>query len=102
MRVAIDDAGTVVVSGVIDVETCDTFDRTLRSALDGATRSLVIDMTGVEFMDSSGLRVLLSVHERCVADDVDLRFAPSPAVRRLLEITGLAAGGFGDGELCPD
>jgi anti-sigma B factor antagonist len=52
---------------------------------------LRVDLAAVEFIDSSGLRVLLTTHE-----DQELRgarfelIAPSEAVRRLLELTSLA------------
>lgn len=51
---------------------------------------VVLDLSGVTFVDSSGLRVLLTARERF--DDLGIRFtlrAPSESVRRLLEITNL-------------
>jgi anti-anti-sigma factor len=55
-------------------------------------RGLVLDMSGVDFIDSAGLGLLLATHERLRAAQVRLQLAdPSPAVLRMLELTG--AGG---------
>ncbi|TDQ52308.1 anti-anti-sigma factor [Actinorugispora endophytica] len=58
---------------------------------DGAAR-LVVDMSGVEFCDSTGLSVLLSAMERARERGGDLELAaPRSAVVKILEITGLDA-----------
>jgi len=89
--VEIDADGNVQVSGVIDIETGDALAYVVRAALSRADGSLVVDMSSVEFMDSSGLGVLLSLQAECARRGIELRVAdPSPAVRRLAEITGLA------------
>ena len=55
-------------------------------------RNLVIDLDGVEFIDSAGLGLLLATHERLRAAQVRLELAnPSPSVRRMLELTGAGA-----------
>jgi len=81
----------LVVSGELDPHTAPT----LRGAVDGAvtdaTTSLVFDVAGLLFIDSSGLRVIISAH-KAMADrggSLTLR-SPSPNTLRLLEITGLA------------
>jgi anti-sigma B factor antagonist len=90
LHVVTDDDGALVVSGVVDVATCDDLDRALVQLLDDASGQVVINMAGVEFMDSSGLRVLLTVQRRCVDRGLDFRLVdPSSRVRLLLEITGL-------------
>jgi len=52
-------------------------------------RALVVDMDGVEFMDSSGLGLLLATQQRLRADGIRFLVAnPSGGVRRMLELTG--------------
>jgi anti-anti-sigma factor len=52
-------------------------------------RSLVIDLDGVEFIDSSGLGLLLATHDRLRTAQLELVLAnPSASVRRMLELTG--------------
>ena len=50
-----------------------------------------IDLRDVTFIDSSGLRVIVEAHQRRLEDDrVLVLRSPSPAVQRLLEISGVA------------
>jgi anti-anti-sigma factor len=51
---------------------------------------LLLDLAGVEFMDSIGLAVLLTARQR--ATDAGCRFlvsSTSPAIAKLFEMTGL-------------
>ena len=89
-RLSLDDgAGSVLVaSGVIDAHTAAE----LAAALDdrGIDADLHLDLTRVDFIDSSGLRVLVAAHH--ALDEGGHRLvleAASEAVVRLLEITGL-------------
>lgn len=47
------------LSGEIDLSTVERVEERVRSALDGKTSVLVIDLRDVTFMDSSGLRLVL-------------------------------------------
>jgi anti-sigma B factor antagonist len=54
-------------------------------------RRVVLDLSGTDFIDSSGLRAMLSAREQFEARGCEFTLrAPSPAVTRLLEITALA------------
>ena len=82
-----DDDGVVRAVGEIDASTCGQLDEMLLT-LD-STVPVRVDLSGVTFMDSSGLRVLIAHHDSR-ADDRCLKIVnPSQQVRRLLEITGL-------------
>ncbi|GHH65187.1 anti-sigma-B factor antagonist [Streptosporangium violaceochromogenes] len=51
---------------------------------------VVIDMSGVEFCDSTGMNVLLSALKRLRERGGSLELAaPRPAVRKILQVTGL-------------
>jgi anti-anti-sigma factor len=53
-------------------------------------RHILVDMAGVGFIDSSGLKVLLAQRMRMVESDGSIYICnPSEAVRRLIETTGL-------------
>ncbi|MFF9066660.1 STAS domain-containing protein [Streptomyces sp. NPDC014891] len=90
--VTIRDAGTAVLSlgGELDMETAPLLEGSLGEQLRDGRAHVVLDLTGLEFMDSSGLNVLIrAVHKaRGVGGDVYLA-APTSAVRRILEITGV-------------
>jgi anti-sigma B factor antagonist len=72
----------------MDAHTCGELSETLDPLPQGDDVSL--DLSGVSFMDSSGIRVLVDAHNR--ADAVGRRLViewPSSAVQRVLEISGL-------------
>lgn len=80
------DEGLALV-GEVDAHTAPA----LAEAIDASERSpLVIDMSDVGFLDSSGLRVLIEAHRSADADGRTVQLSqPSPAVSRLLEISGI-------------
>lgn len=49
---------------------------------------LVLNLAGVDFIDSAGLGLVVSVHRKALERDARVAFcAPSPQVRTLLELT---------------
>lgn len=79
---------TVVhVEGSVDAATAPALDDAIEKArLNGIP--VVVDLSAVDFMDSSGLSVLVAANGSNGATALVLR-RPSRAVRRVLEITGL-------------
>ena len=76
------------LNGEIDAHTAPTLERTL-AQLPGDVAT--IDVAGVTFMDSSGLRVLMAATLRARESGGDLIIAhPTPGIVRLVEISGLS------------
>jgi stage II sporulation protein AA (anti-sigma F factor antagonist) len=84
------DRATLGVRGELDAYSAPGLeDQIARLSAEGV-KQIVLDLSATAFLDSSGLRAILT-SQRNVADDggqFTLR-APSEAVTRLLEITGL-------------
>ena len=82
--------GELQVSGEIDAHSSASFGSALVAAGQDS-RAVKVDMSGVTFMDSSGLRVLVEAQQRAEAGGptVVLR-APSRQIVRLLDLAGLA------------
>jgi anti-anti-sigma factor len=61
-----DEEGTYVVrlSGELDMSSCDELDAELRKAEDSAARRILLDVEGLEFIDSSGLQAILRAKRR--------------------------------------
>jgi anti-sigma B factor antagonist len=84
------DTRVISVSGEIHVTTAPEFSQRLNDAIAAGTRGVVIDMSGVEFIDSTGLSVLLNGLRRVTRADGRLSLVVSnPTVLRLFEITKL-------------
>ena len=81
----------LVIRGELDPHTAPQLDDELAALIhdDGVT-TLVLDVAGIDFIDSSGLRSLIRAQQTIAARGgaVVLR-APSAATLRLLEITNL-------------
>lgn len=80
---------TLTLAGEVDPHTSDQLDQAVDDALVDGTR-LVLDLGGVTFIDSAGLRSLIRAQRRSdeVGGSLVLR-APRPSTLRVLEITGL-------------
>jgi anti-sigma B factor antagonist len=85
-----DQTRVISVSGEIHVTTAPEFSSRLNDAIAAGTRGVVIDMSGVEFIDSTGLSVLLNGLRRVTRADGQMSLVVSnPTVLRLFEITKL-------------
>ncbi len=79
------------VSGEIDILTSPILDERLQMTLGGGVSSIVVDLSGVTFLDSTGLSVLIAGLKRCQDAGGQMRLvSPRPNVRKVFEITGLA------------
>ena len=81
------------VHGEIDLYTVPRLQRELAGVLaaDVPVR-LVVDLSGVDFCDSTGVNVLLAAHRQARESGGDLELAaPRPSVRKILQVTGLEA-----------
>jgi len=83
-------AVVLAVSGEIDLLTSDEFDAQLKSVLTPPNETVVLDLSGVRFLSSAGLSVLLASAEAAKASDIAFRLVTKERViLRPLEITGL-------------
>lgn len=88
-----DDRGcaVVAVAGELDVYSVPRLQSELRRVMATGRFTVVVDLTDVAFMDSSGLGVLVSAHKRMLAVRGTLRVVTDqPLVLKLLRITSLA------------
>lgn len=83
------DPARIGVRGELDAHTATALTDHL-TAWSPADSELVLDLSEVSFIDSSGLRVLIETHQRGAECSHGLVLdSPSHTVRRLLEIAGL-------------
>jgi len=87
LSVDVDTSGALVVYGDIDIAGGPRLESYVSRSADGMP--IVLDLRGVDFVDSSGLRTLLSAARRARRDGTYVRLRNvGAAVRRMLEITG--------------
>jgi anti-sigma B factor antagonist len=84
------DRAVVELRGELDIANSDDLRERLRAIRRSHGERLILDLSGLEFMDSHGLSVIINCYKAAVAAGGDLSLAaPRPVVRRTLEITGL-------------
>jgi len=85
-----DQTALVVVSGELDLASGPALEHELARALASRPRVLVIDLRELEFIDSTGLSILIKAHQRAQAEGRRFAVVKGPSqVQRLLGLTGL-------------
>ncbi len=86
---AVDPTGVPIVtlSGELDSSNAHSLEATVASITAQHPEQLIFDVSGLRFMDSAGIALLIGAASK--VDAVHLR-NPSPIVRRVVEITGLS------------
>ncbi|AXI81152.1 STAS domain-containing protein [Peterkaempfera bronchialis] len=80
----------VSVAGELDVDTATELHYQLANQLHHGRRHLVLDLTAVPFMDSSGLNIVIRTQQETRRVGGSLRLAgPTAAVRRIIDLTGV-------------
>ncbi|MFE2754667.1 STAS domain-containing protein [Actinosynnema sp. NPDC059335] len=85
-------AGVVVVAvaGELDMATTPAVEGHVRAVLGRPVRVLVLDLSGVTFLGSTGINMLIALRAACVAEDTALRLVvTTKVVRQPLQLTGL-------------
>jgi anti-sigma B factor antagonist len=84
------DAAHVTLSGDLDLSTAKRAEQAIEDAENAGHKTVVIDLRGLSFMDSTGLRVIVSADKRARRSNRRAVIIQGPAaVRRVFEITRL-------------
>lgn len=86
-----EDVALLTVEGYLDVDTATEFQHHLANQLHHGRRHFLLDLSAVPFMDSSGMNIILRVYQeaRELPGSVHI-ISPTPAVRRILDLTGVS------------
>jgi anti-anti-sigma factor len=80
-------AYTIRVAGQIDFTTAPQLAATLQRS---DSTPICLDLTGVTFMDSLGIAVLIAAHRRAVERGAEFTVRnPAPILKKLFEVTNL-------------
>ena len=86
-----DESVVVTVRGNLDIDATPVVGTTLDQVLDRPQPHVVVDLSGVEFCDSTGLSAFVVGHKRAVAAGGWLRLAAASAwLQSLMETVGLS------------
>jgi anti-sigma B factor antagonist len=86
-----DDAVLIGVSGELDLASSPELERELERGAASDISLLIIDLRNLEFMDSTGLSVLVRAHQKATQSGKRFAIVKGPQqVQRLLSLTGVA------------
>ena len=87
----VDGGTTLSLTGVLDFATAEMLTVEIAKTPVNQGGCLTIDLTELEFIDSTGIALLVSVFRHFNAEDRGFKLVPSraDAVRRVMEVTGL-------------
>jgi anti-anti-sigma factor len=80
----------IAVSGELDLATSPTLEESLERVFESRAPVVVLDLRELDFMDSTGLSVLIRAHQ--TAENAERRLLlvkGPPQVQRLLSLTGV-------------
>ena len=80
---------TLEITGRLDTTTAPNLESAINELLED-TKELVFDMSGVEYISSAGIRVLLGAHKKMNSNQGAIRIEKAnDIVREVFEMTGL-------------
>ena len=85
-----DTAVTVSVTGELDIVTRPVFDIYLEVILSGGPGQIIVDLSGLSFIDASGLGALATLYSRAGYEQMPVLLTGVPArILQLIKIVGL-------------
>jgi len=85
-----EEVAVIALSGEVDVYTSPRVKQEVVDLLNAGTTRLIVDLSGVEYLDSTGLGVLIGGLKRARERDGDLKLVcDNLRILRIFEITGL-------------
>lgn len=92
MNIDIQIEGNAIIAAVhgrVDTISAPTFENTVSAALNGQEKLLIFDLSGLEYISSAGLRVIISAAKTLRGKGGEIRLAAtSGPVKKVLQISG--------------
>jgi anti-sigma B factor antagonist len=86
------DRVVLALDGELDMASAPMLERAVEEAGTGESSTVVLDLHHLEFIDSTGLRIILSARRQCQERGQELAVTQgSQQVERLLSVTGMSA-----------
>lgn len=84
----------VAPEGQIDLHNAGALRHAILSAFESDTPGVVLDLSGVDFLDSAGIGILVGAYRRARATGKSFRLTGAgPRVQRVLDLSGLPSAG---------
>jgi anti-anti-sigma factor len=95
MNIAVSEVSDVVIlkpEGSMDASNTNIFVHACQERLETGTKKMVVDLAGIEYISSAGLRGVLTVLKACRAQHAEVAFSSlQPMVAEVFKISGFTA-----------
>jgi anti-anti-sigma factor len=82
--------GRLTLLGELDIATVPLVEEAVDAILQGGTQRLMVDLSGLGFVDSSGLRLFIVLHQRAGAEGWALSLTkPEPQALKVFRLSGV-------------
>jgi anti-anti-sigma factor len=86
-----DDEQVIALAGELDLDGAQRVSQELQRAATADARRIVLDLSNLQFIDSSGVRLIVEANARSRIDGAKLALIRGPrSVQRVFEVTGFA------------
>ena len=87
-----DDAVRIALAGEIDMDNARQVEQQILGAISNQLTTVTLDLAGIEYIDSAGLRVLFTLADRLSTLQIALRLVvpERSTVRRVIDLSGMA------------
>jgi len=83
------DGARLTLTGELDIATAPTLEQAVHGALQGGVRRVLIDLGGLSFVDSSGLRLFIMLSQRAPQEGWTLQLTrPADTAMSVFRMTG--------------
>lgn len=87
---SLENAAKVVISGEVDIYTAQQFKEKLYQIVDSSAKDIVIDCSGLDYIDSTGLGIFVGALKKARLTDRNISLENiRDNIRKLFNITGL-------------
>lgn len=83
------DRHVLKLRGELDLASASALERAIVRVCESRPRAVTLDLSGLTFIDSTGLHAIVSAAQRCERLACEFRLIPGPRAERLFEISGL-------------
>ncbi|HET7734978.1 MAG TPA: STAS domain-containing protein [Nocardioidaceae bacterium] len=84
------DTARVAASGELDIYSAPELSDVIDGYIDAGVKEVVLDLSGIEFLDSTGLSAFLAAHQRLESEGGSLVLeGPGALITRMFDLTGL-------------
>ena len=85
------DIPRVKLKGEVDIYTVNALKKSVQVLLDEGHNTLIMDLTDVVYIDSTGLGALVGIYRRCREREGKIYLiCPNPQVKKVFKTTGLS------------